>query len=342
MFEERVASSRNWMGQDGSAEERYEKVKDVTYEKEDRTHITLKLQFSEEDHTVSFFKENYSHEWIGEVEEDTSPEEEDEKTFSSAGLSYEIIRNYEGKIGGHPMQMELSQEVGSIYREGTYRYLYDTAKTRFEIRGWEGEDSIFFKGYYSTVRDGERVNFGTGEGRLFERNDSLIGTWHIPNEDTLLSFRVGLSENSEENNLNHPEKYSFVIDYEEMGSHEKGVQYLNILYEDFPFQEIPLSLYVEEDQILNVVIEDFNFDGFYDFKIKRESKNSREEGEPVMYYLFDKEEKKFVESEVLNALRYLVFHHDVKRIEKKSRDWQTSLDFYHWANNGLERLEFLD
>jgi hypothetical protein len=164
---------------------------------------------------------------------------------------------YKGEVGSSPVRMSLRVSNGVV----SGRYIYDKYNTPILLSGEIKLGGVF-------LREGDAKKFS-----LLQKGESLNGVW----SDGVSIYAVNLREEGE--------SYKDIIECIS-GSTEK----LIIKFRSGMVQEIPIS--IAEDS-LNLIFEDFNFDGFPDLRVLAAGGISNS---TYLYYEYDPAGRRFVQS----------------------------------------------
>ncbi|MBV7531094.1 hypothetical protein [Chitinophaga sp. sic0106] len=231
---------------------------------------------------------------------------------SNAQTITTVTYNYTGAVSKYPIEMQLLISSNSDSLLGEYYYTRNGRDASLTCSGIKTkQDSLFLTEKNFRVRDAKGDILVTGKFRL-QGIDSLSGKWINAKTGASLQVTATLRENLQ---WLRPSDYDFRLrtykaQMENAGGNKSTYTKTNLLdvyYKGKLLQSLSGFDEALYDHRAEVILEDLNFDGYFDVKVPIYFPDRTKYDGSFLYFLFNKSTRKFEINKQLNDFEYLTF-----------------------------------
>ncbi|WP_143160050.1 XAC2610-related protein [Chitinophaga jiangningensis] len=265
-------------------------------------------------------------------------------TVTQAQTITTVTYNYTGAVSKYPIEMQLLISSNTDTLTGEYYYTRNGRDARLDLSGIRtGQDSLFLTEKNFRVRDAKGKSLVTGNF-LLAGIDSLSGKWTNAKTGTTLQVTGTLRENLQ---WLRPSDYDFRLrtykgQMENAGGNTSTYTKTNLLdvyYKGKLLQSLSGFDQALYDHRAEVILEDLNFDGYFDVKVPIYFPDRAKYDGSFLYFLFNKYTHKFEANQQLNDLEYLTFDAVKKEFYRYDQDADGFIiNYYKWSSGEAYRV----
>lgn len=251
------------------------------------------------------------------------------------------IINFTGSIDKYPIEMklEINQKGDSVAGEYYYTKNGDANKIILEGMLKDGELNLQERAY--NIKKGKYETTGNFKLNYIDQI-SLIGNWQKPAKNANpLMVKLTARENLKAFN---PSNYVFQFTRNRVNLEylpADAQNYFNLLSLKVFVNKSMRWAFVDFDDVYTkeaeIVLQDFNFDGYLDFKVPIHYPGLAKGDYSYLYFIYNPQKRGFIQSKQLNALGVIFFDAVKKQAETIDADGSGNegTQYFKWQNGKL-------
>ena len=265
----------------------------------------------------------------------------DISNWAASKEQVEVILNYKGSIDSFPitMRLEWNTKTNEVY--GKYTYLHTSGESitvwgQYE-KGWFVLEEAVYQNSKKTITG--YFNLAAGDLHKVE------GSWQNSQKSKERKVNIGLLENFD-NEINLLQfKYtteSKPVEYSPNDYLYPFASRLSVLKNGMVFQTLPnLDEVISPEQIkdtpsFSVILEDINFDGFFDIKIPVYFPSRAKYDYSFLYFIYSDVTHQFVTQPDMDNLEYLAFDAFTQNAVRYEADGNGNEQTYYYKWQGQQ------